>query len=94
MQCVVNVFPGYNCKKNNSFFVVAGCVPAEIERCRWRALMGMNNHIRLEHINLLPWRRLGGREHGDEELGLDDDNLSESESHFHDYNNPRGSMYR
>ncbi|KAI9565330.1 Transient receptor potential channel pyrexia [Daphnia sinensis] len=52
----------------------------------------MNNHIRMEYMHLLPWRRLV-KENGDEELGIDDDNLSESETHYHDVNNPRGSVY-
>ena len=34
----------------------------------------MNNHIRMEYMHLLPWRKLV-KENGDEELGLDDDNV-------------------
>lgn len=41
---------------------------------RHRQAINMNNHIRMEYMHLLPWRRLV-KENGDEELGLDDDNV-------------------
>lgn len=51
-----------------------------------------NNPLRMEYMHLLPWRR-SGKENGDEEMGFDEDNFSECESHYHDVN-ARGSVYR
>jgi len=39
----------------------------------------MANPLKLEYMNLIPWKR-GPK---DEELGLDDDNISDSGSHYH-----------
>lgn len=50
----------------------------------------MNNPFGMEYMHLLPWRR-NGKGNGDEEMGLEDDNMSECESHYHGYSRQRGS---
>ncbi len=86
--CVILNFIVFNFSLVKVAFVYSGTVTAGFELWGVPHKKKMNN-VRIEYMHLLPWRRFG-KENGDEEMGLEDDNLSESETHY----NPRGSMYR